>query len=136
MTDINLWSVLAAGVSYIILGMIWYSPKGVFGRQWMQLVKRNESEIRASGSGTKAIIICLIPTFVIAYVLAHFVKLVGVTTISGGIQLGFWLWLGFVATFTFNEVVYEQRPMKLYLINNACNLLALMIMGAILVQWQ
>lgn len=46
-------------------------------------------------------------------------------------MVGFWFWLGFIAVTTLSQVIYENRPMQLFVINNGFRLLSLVIMGAI-----
>jgi hypothetical protein len=53
-----------------------------------------------------------------------------------GAAVGIWLWLGFMAVATLNQVLWEGKPLKLYILNNAYNLLSLMTMGAILAVWR
>ena len=50
--------------------------------------------------------------------------------------IGFMAWLGFVATVSIASNTYEQRPFRVFLINNVYLLVALMIMGAIIAAWQ
>lgn len=66
------------------------------------------------------------------FVLSKFVAAMGATSIGAGISVGFWAWLGFVATVTLASVLYERRPMSLYILNNGYQLVSLAIMGAIL----
>lgn len=50
-------------------------------------------------------------------------------------MVGFCLWLGFIAVTTLSQVIYENRPMQLFVINNGFRLLSLVIMGAIVATW-
>ena len=55
--------------------------------------------------------------------------------VGQGAAVGFFNWLGFIATTTLGVMVYERRPFGLYLITNGWQLLALVVMGAILAVW-
>ncbi len=54
------------------------------------------------------------------------------TTAMEGMMVGFWAWLGFVATIMLGKVIWEMTPVKLYGINVAYYLVSLLLMGAIL----
>ena len=129
---INYIAVLVAAVAYMVLGMLWYSPSG-FGKKWMRLVGLSKSDLKKQQKkGKKCMIWAFVAALVMAYVLAFFVKLVGATTIVTGAEVGFWAWLGFVATTSMGIVLWEGKPKELYILNNAFYLISLVIMGAIL----
>ena len=77
-----------------------------------------------------------VTTLVAAYVLAHFVILAGAETITAGMRLGFWIWLGFVAVFTLDSVLFEMGSIKAWAINNAYHLVGLLMMAGILAVWK
>ena len=92
-----LW-VLIAALSQMVLGSFWYSPI-LFGKQWMRLVGMTEKEIKqGSGDMKKLYISSYIVSFIAAYVMAVFIQNLGIVTATGGAQLGFWAWLGFIGT--------------------------------------
>ena len=53
-----------------------------------------------------------------------------------GAQTGFWLWLGFVVTTNLETVLFENRPLGLYLISNGYHLVGMLGMGALLAVWR
>jgi len=69
---------------------------------------------------------------VMAMILAVIIRWTGFTGWAGGMSVGFWLWVGFVATFSFGRLLWEGGKVSLWLLNNGYNLLSLLIMGAIL----
>ena len=74
-------------------------------------------------------------TLLMSYILAHGIELLEVTTLGDAIELGFWIWLGFVVTFSANNVLYEGKHVMLFVINNGYSLLNLMLMASILTIW-
>ena len=134
--DVNLLAVLVAAVASFVLGFLWYSPF-LFGNMWMELSgisKAKAGKAKSKGMGMQ-MVAAFAGALVMSYVLAHFVSYTQSTTIMDGAVAGFWLWLGFIATVTLGMVLWEGKPVKLYLLNNAHQLLSLMIMGAILAVW-
>ena len=134
--DINYLAVLVAGAVSMALGAFWYSP-AAFGKMWMQLSGLTEASMdEAKKKGmSKLYGIAFIGSLVMSYVLAHFVDYAEATTVSDGLQIGFWTWLGFSATLRLGSVLWEGKPVKLYILNTAYDLINLLVMGAILAVW-
>ena len=134
--DINGFAVLAAAVASMVIGAIWYSP-AVFGKIWMSLTGISDSKIKEMKSKgmAKSYVIGFIASLVTAYVLAHFVDYAEATTLIMGMQAGFWVWLGFIATTMIGIVLWENKPVKLYMLNVPYYLISLLVMGSILALW-
>jgi hypothetical protein len=134
--DVNYVAVLVAAVVSIVLGMLWYSP-ALFGKQWMKLVgltQKDMNKMKKKGM-TGSYVGMIISSLVLAYVLAVFIGIAGTTGIAGGLQIGFWLWLGFQATVTLGNVLWAGGPFKLWVLNNSFNLLSVLVQGAIIATW-
>ncbi|MBI2416024.1 MAG: DUF1761 domain-containing protein [Candidatus Kerfeldbacteria bacterium] len=130
---INYWAVLAATAVSMVLGSIWYS-KAVFGKTWMQLVGLKEEA--AKQGAAKAILGMVVGAFIQVYVLAHVVDFAQADTVKEGLQSGAWLWLGFIGAVTIADVLFAQRPFKLWLITNSYQLVIMVVNGVILATWQ
>ena len=130
---INFPAVLAAAVANMIIGSIWYSP-GVFGRTWMSLIGKRMEDMK--GGAGRAYAAAFVVALILAYVLAHFVGYTQAYSLGQGIQLGFWVWLGFVATTSTGDYIFAGRPRPLYFINNGYHLVTLLVNGALLSAWR
>lgn len=132
---INNAAVLVSALAYWMLGAVWY---GLFSGPFVALMRwtpEQVARIQAEGAG-REIGVALLASLLTSYVLAHFVKFTGAETASKGAQAGFWLWLGFVLTTNLNTVLFEFRPLGLYLINSGYHLVGLLGMGALLAVWK
>ncbi len=132
---INYVAVVASAVAYWMLGAVWYT---VFSSPFIALMRwtpEQVARIQTEGAG-KEVSIALLVSILTAYVLAHFIKFTGADTAGKGAQTGFWLWLGFVLTTNLSTVLFEYRPLGLYLINNGYHLVGLLGMGALLAVWK
>ena len=125
----NWKGILAATVAAMIIGSLWYS-KMVFGKQWQKLVGLKDSEMKTGMA--KAMIIMLAMALVTAYVLARFVAIANPQTYMQALKLGFWIWLGFVATYAIVGRLFEKRPARLIALNIGNQLLTLLVMSAII----
>ena len=83
----------------------------------------------------KAMVVDLVGNYVMAFVLVHAVHYAGAKGIGEGAAVGFFNWLGFIAVVTLAAVIYERRPMKLWVLNNVYLAVSLMVMGAIVAVW-
>jgi hypothetical protein len=126
---INYTAVLIAAIANFVIGFIWYSPP-VFGKIWMKLASikpKNDKSAMMRG-----MVLGLLTSFVMACTLAYVVEYAQATTLMDGAMVGFWIWLGFVATILMGTVLWEGKSWKLYLLNAAYYLVSLKIMGAII----
>jgi hypothetical protein len=134
---INYAAVAVSALAYWLLGGLWYSPL-LFARPFVALMRYTPEQvaaIQAAGEG-RQLFVALLISLLLAYVLAHFVRFTGAETARTGLLAGFWLWLGFVATTNLETVLFESRPLGLYLINNGYHLVGLLGMGALLAVWR
>lgn len=132
--SVNLMAVIAAAVANMIVGFIWYSMP-VFGKPWMKLLGMTKDDLeKAKKSMGPKYGVMVIASLVMAYVLAHILAIANVgTDLAMALQGAFWVWLGFVATIGLNGVIFENRPINLYLINVGYYLVSLLVMSAVLI---
>jgi hypothetical protein len=133
--DVNWVAILGAGIVSMILGFIWYGP--LFGKQWMKLTgltKKDAEKAKKKGMG-KTMLAGFIATLVTAFVLVHILVLAGSNTFGDGVMTGFWIWLGFFAPVMLGMVLWEGKPVNLYLLNVLYWLVNLAVMGGLLVVW-
>ena len=129
--SVNWWAVIVAAVVKFVIGSGWYmSP---VGKQWQAAVGLDDAKMRSGMA--PALAVDILANLMMAYVLARFVIYAGAGTIVDGALVGFMAWLGFIATVTLASNTYEQRPFKVFLINNFYLLVALVVMGAIIAAW-
>jgi hypothetical protein len=132
--QVNLWAVLAAMVSSMIVGSIWYS-QSVFGKTWAKLAKVDTSKGKG-GMAAKAILVTVVVSTVTAYVLAHAAYLSNHffqnSFLQDSLSTAFWVWLGFTAARIITHDAFEGRPAKLTCLNIAHEFVTIMIMGLVI----
>ena len=132
---INYVAVLVAAVASMVIGGLWYSPL-LFGKQWMKMMNIDPKDAsKMKHEAKKSYALGFVSSLVMSYVLAHFVDYTAATTAVGGLQLGFWVWLGFTATLQFGSVLWEGKSWNLFLLNTANSLVTLLAMAVILAVW-
>jgi len=131
---INYVAVLGAAIADMVLGFLWYGL--LFSKKWMELMKIDLKKMEGMKKGMgKKYAVTFISSLVMAFVLAHFVDFASAGTAMQGAQVGFWAWLGFIATQTLGSVLWEGKSEELYFLNNAYHLISLLVMGVILAVW-
>ncbi len=133
---INYLAVLISAIATMVIGALWYSPI-LFGKIWIELsgVTQKKIEEAKKKGMSKSYLFTFIGSLITAYVLAHFVDYLEATTASGGAQLAFWLWLGFIAPVNLGMVLWEGKPFKLFLLNTLHHLVSLIVIAIILSVW-
>jgi hypothetical protein len=130
---INWLAVIVAAIIRMAVGFLWYSPP-VLLKPWQALTGVTPETMRAGMS--KALVIDVLASLVMAFILLHAVTYAGATDIFTGAAVGALNWLGFMATLMISLWGYENRPLKLIAINLGNNLIALVLMGALLAVWR
>jgi hypothetical protein len=128
------WPVITAALIPLALGSFCYSPL-VFGNHWLRLTGsdiKDEKEARQTlftawlGSFTASLLMSVI--------LALLIENLFVVTPLDGMQIGFLVWLGFIATTSAPAYLFggTARPYMLYMLVNGYHLISLILMGGIL----
>ncbi len=127
---VNILGIIICAIFSIILGSIWYGP--LFGKQWMKLSKiKKPSKITSAIKKMmiRSYSITLISSIITATIIS--VLLANASLIPAMITI-FLIWLGFLATSMIGIVLWEGKPVKLYLLNVFYYLVSLEIMVVIL----
>ena len=134
--ETNFLALAACGVAAMVIGMVWYSPM-LFGSAWMKATGLSKKDIDSSKSGMQKIYgMSFILYLVMAYVLNLVIRnLGGINTAIEGAQVGFWMWLGFIATTLLINSLYQFKKKNLFLIDSFYQLANLSVMGAMLAVW-
>ncbi len=131
MASINYLAVLVAALSNFALGALWYS-RVLFGNPWMQASGMTEEKVRSANMG-RTFGLAFVLELVAAFVLALFIGP------DAGLHLGllFGLHIGLFLVGGSLGVLYlfEQHPLKLWLVNAGYMTVAFGLMGAILGAW-
>ena len=116
MDIISFLPILAAGITSVVIGAIWYSPF-LFGNVWarhagltpemMEKGKRRMPFVAFFG---------LLISMLIAYVMQDVGIALNTYDVVGAFVLGLWCWLGFAVPVVLSAVVWEQKSFVYLLI--------------------
>jgi hypothetical protein len=131
MPEINVWAVLAAGASSMVLGALWYSPV-LFGKAWSAASGVTEDKAKSANMGKTmgtAFVLALIGAFVFAMFLGP--KPAPMFATAAGLSAGL-CWVA--GSFGINYL-FEQRSLRLFLINGGYHTVQYTLIGAVLGLW-
>lgn len=128
----NYPAVLAAAVVSFVVGGAWYSPL-LFAKVWMKEAGLDEAKLQSARLG-KVFALSFVCSLVMAFNLAAFLG--AKATLGFGIFAGFATGLGWVAMSLAIIYMFEQRSLKLWLVNGGCQVVTYTLMGAILGGWK
>ena len=134
--EINYFAVVAATLSSMIVGSIWYTPK-VFGNYWME-----KAGVTPSGNAKDAvrpILITVVVSFITAWVLAGAIYIsfdfYGGSFFVNALVTGIILWAGLTAARFITHDAFDGRPTGLTVLNVAHELVTIVIMVIIIGVW-
>tara|TARA_Y100000310_G_scaffold144893_3_gene144195 strand:- start:19317 stop:19739 length:423 start_codon:yes stop_codon:yes gene_type:complete len=134
--DVNLVAVVVTAIIVMVIGALWYSPL-FFGKTWAKhsgMTKKDIAKTKKK-SMNKQYFLGFVTTLIMTYVLAYFLAILNITTAREGMQIAFWIWIGFFATTQFGTVLWEGKSAQLYYLNATHYLVSLLIMGLLLTVW-
>ena len=131
--QINLWGVLLAAVSSMVIGMLYYA-KPAFGAEWMKMAKVDSKKFEKEMPKIMpwVFLAALVTAYVVAYVTFLYVNFFHTSWLRAGVVTSLILWLGVSATTTFVHNSLDQRPRALTAISLGNRLLSLLAMGLII----
>lgn len=138
MLPINFVSVLVSAAVAFVLGFLFHGP--LTGKLWMKLANIHPTGNEKLSDMYGKMFLNYFVNVVIAFCLANIIYVSAVyhqtqgSAISG-MAVGFWVWLGFIATSTSIDVIWMGKSFKLWLFEAVCSLVSVAIMGAILAVW-
>jgi len=131
--DINLWAVLLAGVSSMVIGMIYYADN-VFGKEWKKLAKIDTKRFEKEMPRVMPLVFAgaLITAYVVAYFTFLYQNFFRTSWLGAGVVTSLILWLGVAATTVYIHNALDQRPSSLSAISLGNRVLSLLAMGLII----
>jgi hypothetical protein len=130
MSAINWLAVLVAAVSSFIIGGLWYGP--LLGKAWMRASGVSEEEARQANMAMVFGLSFLLQ-LVAAVVLAMFIG--PDADLAFGLAAGGSVGLFWIASALGVVYLFERRPLSHWAVNSGYQIVAYLVMGAILGVW-
>ena len=133
LTKVNFWSVLLAAVSYLIVGSLWYSPL-LFGKLWIKLNSFCDEDLKSSRPLWMILILSFLSAVISSFVIA--VVLGPRPSPDFGAIVGAIVAICWITMSKLTDVLFENKPVKLFFLHAGFDLVSFMIMGAIVGYWR
>jgi hypothetical protein len=128
----NYPAILVAALVSFVVGGAWYSPL-LFARVWMREAGLDDAALRQARLG-KVFALSFLCSLVMAANLAAFLG--AKATLAFGAFAGLATGLGWVAMSLGIVYLFEQRSLKLWLVNAGCQVVTCTLMGAVIGGWK
>lgn len=128
----NYPAVIVAALLSFVIGGVWYSPI-LFAKAWMAEAGITEERAKQAKLG-RVFGLSAIASLVMAFNLAAFIG--AKASLSFGLFAGFATGLGWVAMSLGVIYLFEQRSLKLWLINSGYQVVAYTVMGGVIGAWR
>ncbi|TFG04061.1 MAG: DUF1761 domain-containing protein [Promethearchaeota archaeon] len=130
--EINWLAVIVIGIIYFAIVFFWYWPT-FLGNPWLKLVGKEGVE---KSKIIKESIVMVFTSIITVLILEILLDLTGWKDIGSALLLSLLAWIGFVAMTAINQNIFNDRGVKLYLIEYGAYLVAFLVSGLLLAIWQ
>ncbi len=136
---INILAIIVAVIVSFITGWLWFSPI-LFGKMFMQLTGMTPEKLQAykdSGKNPNAeYAMTMLGSVITAIVIAVLFNYADIDTPTKALSSMLLIWIGIVMPFGFNDVLFSNKPKKLWLLTGGHQLVQLLVMGYIIALWK
>jgi hypothetical protein len=121
----------------MIIGALWYSPF-LFGDLWLRLIQQAQNHQRdvSTQEAKTAMSLSVIPASLLIVCLWLLLAFTGANSVVDAIFISSLLSLGVIGMSFVNLILFEERPVKLVLINVGYPFVVFNIAAVILVLWR
>lgn len=131
---LNYIAIFICALIYMGVGALWYSPL-MFGKTWMQANRFGEEDLQNKGMFPD-LGFAFVAALVLSVGLAILIRMAGMDGWFSGAIMGLFAGILISAPAALPVYVFENRPLKLYVINEGMPVFALLVMGAVIGGWK
>ena len=134
--SLNYLAILLGVIINQAIGAAWYSA---FGKPWMAEAGFTQEDLEAVKGTPRQwypYIVAIVGALVFTLCLALLTQLTGAEAVGDGLFLGLLAAIGFIATSYATTYSFEDRSLRLFLINSGYPVISYAIIGVMLAVWQ
>ena len=131
---LNYLAILVSALVYFAMQAVWFT---VFTKEWLEGIGKTADQLHQEGASVVlAYVIGFAGALVMAAAISWFTQMTGKQTVIRGVLVGIVAWVGFVLTTWSAEYAFEEKGLRILLINTGNTLLGMVVMGAIQGAWK
>ena len=130
----NIWAILVCFAVNMLIGALWYSPI-LFGNQWLKLIGKKQEDI-SKEDASKSMTLSMIPALFSVLFLSIILAFVNTSSLFDAILMGSLVSVGFIGMSALNLVLFENRSIKLAILNTGYSFVSFNIAAIILTVWK
>lgn len=135
-SQINHVAVAAAAVVFFIIGSLWFSA--LFQSMWVEELKEHDVKLKNHDSAVlrTKMILTFVSNYIASYAVAFLVIMTDSVTAHSGFMLGTIAAIGFIATAIASVFIWENRSLRLFLIDAGYPAVGIIVASMILSVWR
>ena len=131
---LNYLAILVSALVYFAMQAVWFT---VFMSEWLAGIGKTAEQLHQEGASVVlAYLIAFVGALVMAAAISWFTQVTGKQTIIRGVLVGIVAWVGFVLTTWSAEYAFEEKGMRILVVNTGISLIGMVVMGAIQGAWK
>src|SRR5277367_5514061 len=131
---LNYLAILVSALVYFAMQAVWFT---VFMKEWLAGIGKTADELhQEGGSVVLAYLIAFVGALVMAAAISWFTQVTGKQNVIRGVLVAIVAWVGFVLTTWSAEYAFEEKGLRVLLINTGISLIGMVVMGAIQGAWK
>lgn len=135
LSNINFFAVIVAAIISFAIGSLWYSPL-LFGKGWQNALGISNEKMKRTNMflifGTSFVLMLIMALGLALFYQGHNNS---ESKWLAGLSHGFFISIFFVSTSYGINILFQQKPFKLWAIDAGYQILILTIMGVIIGAW-
>jgi hypothetical protein len=131
---INYYAVVVAAILNMVVGAVWYGPI-MFAKQWMEInnIKPEDMQnVNPLPMYAQSVIVTIVSYFVLALAIA----VTNTVSMTGGMSLAFWLWLGFIVPVQYTANLFSSKKITAFFLDTGYQLITMLIAGGLIAVWR
>ncbi|HYK36437.1 DUF1761 domain-containing protein [Alloacidobacterium sp.] len=131
---LNYLAILVSALVYFGMQAVWFT---VFMTDWLEGIGKTADQLHQEGASVVlAYVIGFAGALVMAAAISWFTQMTGKQSVIRGILVGIVAWIGFVLTTWSAEYAFEEKGLRILMVNTGISLIGMVVMGAIQGAWK
>lgn len=135
LSKLNWLHTLVAAAGYWVVGILWYSV--IFSKAWQTEITNHGIKLNPSSGGkmSQNVVLTFLMNMCATVAVAFLIHFIGSETVIEGIKVGLYCSFGYVVTSGAMGYIWEERSLKLVMIDNGFHVVGLTVAAIILSVW-